>query len=620
MAVPTEVEIDLSEDVREDLYRVILQNVKDAVAGARERDDLCMQWNDAIDMTAGDQTSPARWEGACDLNAPLTMQAMLTLMAMAQPALKRSPLVMVDAVDPDNENKARSQEKFIVSKGNEVGLYRFFCDTWWNACRYPVAIGYCGWKEYETSSLVTKYRQPDSDLLVSRDEQEEDVEYEPVLTRVSSLVSELDIRTVDTTDCYIFPRNARDIQSAIGVGERMMFTAGDLVRGIDQYGFDSDAVEKVIASGRTMSEGRVVEQQNANIYGLGPDDSPQAGYFECFHWYTRMPYHNDLPEEFLDDDFCVFLHPDSETVLRLNHSPYGKRRPYVPFSILTRPGEFLSYCIPQILDSFQCEATANIRLTIDSMNLQITPAWLAQESVKDQNQHNSMFPGAVFTYKKSPDEFQPIQQPQTWVDGLQMDQHLSQEADKLVTAGGFGALPNKSRKAAEIQQVQAAAASKFDMYLSFFQFGIVEFVQSMVALCMEHMDDTGEEFMDETNHKQSVKPADLRGKYIYQAVGSGQTANPEVRLQQAQLADKATIEYWTVAAQMQQVRPDVVKYLWAAKRMYLLDLGIPRPEEYIGPEPEVPEQGAAPQQAQPMGAMNGFGGAGPAQNGLAARQ
>jgi hypothetical protein len=132
--------------------------------------------------------------------------------------------------------------------------------------------------------------------------------------------------------------------------------------------------------------------------------------------------------------------------------------------------------------------------------------------------------------------------------------------------------------------VQIAAASKFDLMLFHFQQGVQELAARIISLYASEMSKMGIGFMDERNRPHTLTPEMLKGRYIYRAIGTSQTANPQTRTEQSLAKRQVAGEYLMLKAQ-QPMNPDL-KYHWHNAREVLLDMGDHRPETRIGPEPE----------------------------------
>jgi hypothetical protein len=287
--------------------------------------------------------------------------------------------------------------------------------------------------------------------------------------------------------------------------------------------------------------------------------------------------------------------PDAQVMLRMQF--YRRTRPYIPFYILPRHEMLYGDCIPQMLNALQTEANAHLRFQIDAANIAMSPAMKIRKNVAQDNEQFRFFPGAAF-YVNQMDDAEPFLWQHPGQDSLAIQGYIEQAARELYSAGGYGTMPQKQRKNAEIQSVQMAAASKFDLMLWHFQQGLEDLCARVIMLYLENLQAEGMEFLDEENHRKKVTTQQLKGSYTYKAAGTSQNADPQTRLEHAMAKRQITTEYNMMV--VQGMPPQLLKRQWHAARQVLTDLGEHNPEAYIGPEPDVmqgmmmPGMGAAP--------------------------
>ena len=607
--------LELSDELREKVQRAIVENIETAVESASTRDDLLLQYNAQIDGLSGQQSDPPRWKNAATVDDPLTLKAILFTDAQGTQVFKKTPLCLVDAVDPAHKKNAEIQEDFLASKGAEINIGDHLADAYYNAARYPAAFMFAGWKEILRPVPSIKYRDLQNGIVV--DEIEEGrVDYEEVLIETTEVQYQgPDVRVVDTGNIYHYPFASKDPQSSVGFGERMYLTKQDLLAGIKDYGYDKDAVWKMLATKPADAEMSQQQQHVDAQWGSGKQREPD--FYEVFLWYTKMPVLIDesgepeLPEHLWGAELeCVCVKNEPKVFLRMDFSPYS-RRPYIKFHTGKEPGAMYSRCLTSSLDGLQCEANANFRAVIDGLNLEMMPTYLALESSLNINEDFEFGPGSVYKCKQSLDEMKPLPPSGNARLGLELQGNLDSRAEALYN-GGFGQLQSKVRKNQEMQQVQATAASLQDCMLSNFQRGENEMFAWFITLCHDKMGDTDEvAFADEHGESKKLTMEAFKGNYIYRAVGSTASANAEQRVQKANTAMGIAVNYVKMKAEIQD--PKDLEHLWYASRQVLIDIDVHDPERYIGEMPEAPAEGAAPT-AQPLqqGANNGAGHAQPA--------
>lgn len=600
------------------MEQAIIEYVRRAVSDSQDRDDMLREF-DALLEGVSEDGDDAPWRGACTLNAPVVFEAHLTLRSMLTAALRRDPKVVVEAQSPEDEEDAQAQEAWIVNKSYQCQLDQHLDTIIAYALKYPTCPVFVGWGEEEVEERVTMYKEKgggEDSTLLSEGDTEEGVEYEEIpYLQPELLYSGVEIRPVDLQDFYFYPTDARTPQKAFLTAERMLLSSEDLVVGIERYGYDAEAVKALLDAGPTEpQEGQSQRSDDTSwLTGVHSSDSSDSdsGFFECFLVYTRLPALEGVPDHYLNTDFCCVVCPEKDIVLRLDFSTYQHKRPYASVNMLSRPDNWYGWCLPQMLYSHQKECTANIRFGINCFNFQSAPVLKAKKGLTRDLSALKVYPGAILPFEVNPNEIEALVLPQTAGESLGFQQYIKEEARALYSSGGFGQLPQKQRRNAEIQNVQVAAASKFDEFLSQVQIGLVDIILRMVSLNLKYMPRDGEEFLDEFGSRRSIKPSQLRGKFIYRPTSNSQNANPELRIQLAKAKSAIAEEYATF--QLKGTPPEILKRVWHAKRNELIDLGEHNPEAYLGkepkveqqPNPQVPQQALALQNPQQPGGGGG---------------
>lgn len=608
---PFEFKLKSAEDER-DVKMEILRRIESAVIDSTDRDEMWQEFSDMIEGLLGGTGSNTPWQGACELNDTLTMEQFLSAHAALSGAQDRYPPVMVEATNKDDEKSAEMQEAYIPLKLNQGGFDKAKNELIFNALRYPVSIGYVGHRQIVRQRWEEIEVHPETGLKVDEEDQSPGEEYEKGYESFPEVIEDgLESRCVDSPDFYIYPATATDLQGANGCGERMYLSADDLLSGIGDFDYDEDAVMDLIKQG----PGRRIDDDSgrrATMFDRDGVQSPENDndLYEVFRWFCKPPllYESTgdglefkVPERYRDRDLEVICCPASGIVLRMGLSTHGHTRPYVPFYCWPVPGSFYGWCIPMLLDSIQAEANANIQHTINCMNMEINPAMKVQDAILQRYENIKFHPGAIIPYFQRPDEVSTFDFPVKSTVGLETQQWLDTKAEKVIAAGGYGTMPSKSRKAAEINATSQAASSKFDAMLRMFNLGLSTYWRQAAAILAENLPDEGEDFLNEEDHVSHITPQMLKGLYIYRPVANGQNADPQARVAIAEAKNKAADEYLALKGNP-QTPPEVLKLKWHNTRTVLRDMGDHAPEEWIGDEPDgkpvaqpMPQPGAPPQ-------------------------
>lgn len=590
-------EFKLSEETQEKVEAEIMRRISAAVSNSSDRNQMLEQYADQLEGLIGASGDSKPWDGASDLNDPLTMEQFLTAWAMVSGAMDRNPPVMVEASRADDDDAASIQEAFIPIKLNEGGYRQAKSDILFNALRYPVSIAYVGYKQVVGDEWEEVKTDPDTGLEVQDDDQDPDVKYDDGYKSVPSVLSDgLEVRCVDTPDFYMYPASHTDLQRANGCGERMYWSQDDLLAGIEDLALDKDAVLKLIAQGPTHAETDGADDARQMLAERQGTSDPEGddGLYEVFQWFCKPPllFEGDdetgieflVPKRYLNKDLCVICCPAAQVMLRIGLSTHGHTRPYIPFYAWPIPKSFYGWCIPMLLDSVQAEANANIQHTINCANMEINPAMMVQENMLRRYENIRLHPGAMVPFGQPGDFPKPFEFPARSAIGYETQQWLSSKSEKLITAGGFGAIQSKQRKAAEVAAASQSAATKSDLILRNLNAGFEQMWAHSAALLAENMDEDGEDFLNEEDHTKKITPKMLKGRFKYRAVANGQNADPQSRVAVAQSKNEAADAYLALKGSP-QTPPEVLKLKWHNTRAVLRDIGENSPEEWIGPEP-----------------------------------
>ena len=151
------VQLNLSEETRAALDPILIARIRDAVAGSAQRDADIADLDDQLEGRL--QPAGSRWKGSCTLNDPLSREAHLELLSLINQSFGKTPLCLVEAVNPADDDKATKSEQWLVDKSAQYRLRQHLYDWAYNACgRDDTAILYAGWKQTIKKTRKTMYR------------------------------------------------------------------------------------------------------------------------------------------------------------------------------------------------------------------------------------------------------------------------------------------------------------------------------------------------------------------------------------------------------------------------------------------------------------------------------
>ena len=591
--MPTYAPLDVDRDIYGEIGLQVCANINAAVSGSSQRNAQCLTYDEQMYMRQV-QLKIKRWRNSCDLNSSMMLSLGITLHAQIMQAIKRDPKWMVDAHDPDDDDSARTNEDFLNNKAQQYRLNRVLEDVAWNAIRDDVSVLYAGWKQHLGYVEKTKYRlRGEKDWLpVEAEDREEGKTYDPVRTLDPGVEREgCDVRPVELMDFYMYPANAEHVQEwetrgAVGVGERIYFSRQQLLDGIGDYDYDENAVYDLIQSGATDFSGiggDDLRQRDDDFNGVSSGTTrPQDGFWECFIWFQRLPSDLDIPQEYLRRDAMIVCCPVRNIVLKIALSPYNQR-PYIPFYIKRKPGNFLGTGLCQMLSQLHEEDTTSIRQDIDAMDLYVcAPHVCSPTDYAMIERQQAQGPG-TYLIEEVPGTIRQLTQQPPSQFGVRSG-YTNARAQGLISAEGYGDMQQKVRKAAEVQAVVGAADAKFELYLSTFQEGMCDLAPWILVLEATFGGDK-QTFRDARGRPAKITSQQMEGRYTFTATATSTTANPQARLQLAQARAAEQTRYMGL---MNTAPPAMWPDLWQASRAILLDYNTRRPEDYIGPEPQQP--------------------------------
>lgn len=636
--LPDTTPLRLNEDDREVISRVVIERILDAVAGATERDNMLAQLDDQLEGRSAPTSGRKRWRNSCSLEDPITREMHTQVTAQFQSS-DRDPFWQVAATSSADKPTAQKQELFLSAKKASDGLDREIYNLRYNAARDPAAVLYAGWKQILQPQKTIKWRNRETGVEVEDGQQMPGFEYDPVQREEQSVSEQgMDYRTVDLVDWYPYPANARSIEQAIGVGERIRFTEEELLAGIDDYGFDEDMVETLIGYGPTHAmDGTEFyangERDDAVDAGLlspyssrwgSPEETRENridgvrqvtrnhrdGIYECFLFFSRCPCIRDTDGSLIDfgvdrHRYMMFLCcPQYRVTFKMDYSPYSQP-PYFLFSMLFRPNRLQGLGVCQMLASIQVEATARLRNTIDGADLETSPTVIVPASQYKNLSKFGVYPGCMLP-EDIPNSIRVLQWTQSSQIGWQQSQQLRNMAQSVISARGFGQINEKQPLVAEMQGIMAATDTKFDLFLFCFNITMADLAPWIIQQYAKNANEATT-LQGRNGEDIEITIEDLEKTFRYIPAATSQSSNPQIQLGQAMKKMEVTTNYF----QAIQVMPQHAPQLWHAAREVLVAIGEPDPDAYLGAEP------------QPMmmpGAMPGMPQMGEAQQGQVSPQ
>jgi len=589
------IELDFDADLRRDIGAALHARISGAVQSCINRDGLLADFDDQLKCRCL-PVGPLHYRDACVLNDPMTLENHTALKAMMAQACRRDPWVYVEAQYEGGEDNARLQENWLTWKNAEYRLYNVKENLIHNTLRDPVGILFVNWQQKIRNVRRTGYRVLDGDgqILPEGVERDPGLDFEEVTVSRPEVVSEgCEFRVVDLANFYLCGDNPISIEEAKGVCERMWVSEETLIDGIEDYGYDLDAVEEVLQSGPSGYRGsNDWARRRDEYFGVNNQNADYGdGDYELFLYIGKLPYlRRDgfrtlddfrIPEEYLGEDVMVVMCGSHVLKMALWEED---ERPYIAFYILPEPNSFYGNCIPSMLEQLQEEATAAVRWRIDSANFQSAPVLIVPEEDYWGLDRFSVFPGNIIA-EKVPNSIRPLVMGGN--NSLMESVHsgLVIRAQGVCAAEGYGQMnpQTKQRHNDEIQNMMQGATSKFDLFNSNFQSSIELLAERIIVLTSRHLGHGQTQTFMSGGRQFTLTADNLRGQYRYAPTATSQTANPETRMQILQFAKNIMDDY---LASLNAVPPQYWPLKWHAARELLMATDMIRqPESWIGPEP-----------------------------------
>ena len=604
--------LNIPKELRADIETALIERVRVMVQSAEMRDMALAEYEAQLDGDVEYGSGRGPWPGSCKLHDPLSREIHTQVLAKFASV---PPVLQVDAeqADPELVEAAQREEAWLNNRLRAERFEVVWKDCAHNILRDPTAILFVGWKQETRTVTKTLYHDGETyaddgePLLLEKSQTDPEIEYDEteVVDRAEVVYSGREYRVVDEANFYLWPSDARSITQATATAERMCSTDEEMLRGIEDFGYDAEAVKRIIANGPSYdydgSEFLLERRERDGVEPTGDD-----GLYVSFLYYGTLPLLLDsdgnsrLPAALQDVQVCAVICPKAECVLKISRSQYP-RKPYFARSIYPIPNKFDGKGLMQLLRELQEEATANLRATIDGINLEMMPAQYATpEWIGKYANRYKWAPGA-FIPRSDPREVEPIAWPNNAERGLNIHGLVQSRAQNMVGSENYGKMPSKQRRVIEVQNVMAAVDEKFSFLLSNFHTLLVDIAPYIAELELL-FGDPQEMSLTYSGRIVTVTAKDLQQRFLYSTPVTKTDSDPQVRMAMAMEKKKIVAEYLQAEAQLLPAGQfEQLGRIWHACRNALIEIDPNErmPENYIGQEPEAPEM----PQADVMGEM-----------------
>lgn len=580
--------LELPADLRERLDALLWARVENAVSSCAERDETL---RDLVLQNEGEEAMPRKgpWRNSCDLTDTVSREMHTTLLAALRQSL-RYPYYLVEPATPSAREGARRFEDWFNVKLRYWRFDRAMYDVMYTMLESLYAPFVIEWGATQQRVFTEMKRDPLTGELVPEMVADETIGYEEQLVRSDELFDAgLRFRVPLPWNVYTYPASAASFRvsddfGALGVIERMYLTSEDLWRGVDDLGFDEEAVRDLLRRGPSHRD----DGESERTERLGIDS---GGYYECYQYWGRLPHPQELGDEMESSrtlqslqgaDFVWLFGPDGQA-LRRSHA-ICPVRPYVSFTAFRVPNSLLGHGIVSLLRPIQEEMTAMLRMAIDGTNLKMAAPFMVPESAFAQVQKGLDFsPGGIIPV---PDQVGVLQQVPVDVSGPQLGlewvQYLYGRASQVAAAQGANSmLGGKVRKNAEVEFTGQMMQTKFDLVVTNLQRGLEDAVYIMLAYLLKFGRES--EQVIANGEVVEIDAEDIADEYRIVPQVSSENINSQSRIERITALTQGlrASPYWQMRITQGDLSGEHKLMVRFAEAM-----GEREPQEIVGPEPQ----------------------------------
>jgi hypothetical protein len=585
------------KDLVNELDKAIIERVRTVVENCQDRDDDLLELHlllEGISQPTGTQP----WPNACELESTLVREFHTTLHASLSSACKQFPYCQTEAVMAGDEDDADAYERYINIKAQRDGYEDAIDDVLYTALESKYSPLYVGYSQDIVKSFELGYKDSRG-IIVDPQDKDPDEDYEEQLLVTQDVASDgIEYRTITPWYFYTDPIDVPGPQikdQCERTIERMDLTRESLLRGVKDFGYNSENVKKMLEMGPTgLTESSHKNELNEDK-GLNRDKSD---YWQCYQVVGRLPaildtgMENRVPEDLQYVDFVWMVCPEHQIAFKRAFSPFPAAvRPYVIFNAFKKPNSLLGHGLVSLLRDLQNEMTALERFGINKLNLEATPMMSVPERWLTKYAKWKVAPGRLMPrVTDNVHEISPIVWDTTSQNYIMAwMERIDAYASRLAAAqSANSALAGKVRKATEVQFADAMMQTKFDLIQSNINRGVKEVFNIMAALLSQHAYD---DEIPNSGGNAKVSIAQLRKNFRFIPQANAEGANSSLRLQKdmvvGQIARQSAVFQSRVMGG--DLAPD-----WVLTHRQLIHAGWREPEELLGPKPAEIDPSMAP--------------------------
>lgn len=587
----SDVTLSIKPDLLDRINREVIRRVIASELGCSERNQILRDYQDQADGMGQPFSANQPWDNSSLIVDPLTEDQITGMKAyLSQAVASGEPRCLITAVRVEDQEYAANLESAFSAKCEQWQVERMLIDLIHYVAAYPYAPLRVDWEQKLTKVRQMEEIDPATGTIIDAENAQafEGVETETKPTvEPKVLVDAPKIIAIAPDHFYLFPPTCQNIDDAQLVIEKIYLTREDLYLGIDDYGYDKEAVMTLLAGGPTASLS-IEDSRSTRNERDGLEDAGQDGYYVCAIVVGRMPLLMEgeevtTPKRFLREDFVWLCCPTRQVTFKFGPAAYPFRT-YDVANMDRYPNRMMGQCVTSKLQVIQEEMTAVARSAMNVAEFVAQPVILRNTVNRNDQDGQEVFPGATLWYTGA---FAPtaLQWDQSGVQTLmEQVEFWDQRGKELVGSGqGIEQPTQHDTTATEVSQVGASGIMRRDLFLTTFLNTLDRVYMLIAMMWFSAMSDDGETVITPSGPVELSKEG-IADRFIFKANANRQAGNPQIRLQQDQFKQQVQLQYF---GSLGTFPPQFWGELYHGARVLLQSVNVRGVEGWIGKDPSL---------------------------------
>jgi hypothetical protein len=412
-----------------------------------------------------------------------------------------------------------------------------------------------------------------------------------------------DVQYVPIENFGVCPTSEGDLQRADGVWMKTGWTGNKLLSLTEKGAIDQKAMEEVRKHTGTAES---VNTADAKRRGVTVSDEPTASFllrtYDIHVCYWKLP----VDENAVADDWLIWYHLPTQTILRAVPNPnFDQRRPFVRFCPFPDRTGIFGDSLPDMIGVLQKTASSILEQMVDQATMDIHPPILMENGAMarpdsiERGDYKSG-PGRIWKVNKI-SGVQHLRTDSTVTISLASINFLETVQEKMVSldASQYGVNAGPAQTATATQSMNSNAAMLFALIVNRDRMSMVEIANQIQALCYEYVGnnavvDLWQRLIGDGDNPYTIAVDALGGRYHFNSAGNTETSNKELK----RAVVREVLNQLTTNPALQPLLASNPLHIYDVAYLYLKEMGIRSPEDWIGKREEVASAMAATGQAQ----------------------